>query len=364
MHVRPCKFFSAFLVRVWHETPCGRAEKTNKAQEINIASFTSCSAAWSVKALKRGSLSEKLFCKKKKGLSFWERLPHLYEKRPINVELGAVNGPLGDQVKPLHTSFPVFQHGRGLLNETWDMQKICQKRVCYLASAWTIPQASSQRPCAIWHPSHPTILSAFSYSWLKKKTVRLQRNALLSSSIKTVKRRPVIPSTPVGLFSLSSPFFFWELCLFAHLGALKMLLDYALPEVKPQTYRGSACTGRSSSGGDGTSTGVDTQTLWWDSTQQIGKPPYYFFFFSVIGENQCGCITRNTERNLHGLNAQNMFFSDFYKHVAHGRPHLFTKWRSAGLTGQLHADAGCSSSDPISGVYFRPAMIRNLGFFV
>ena len=40
----------------------------------------------------------------KKGLSFGERLPHLYEKRPVNVELGAVDGPLGGQVKPLHTS--------------------------------------------------------------------------------------------------------------------------------------------------------------------------------------------------------------------------------------------------------------------
>ena len=27
----------------------------------------------------------------------------------------------------------------------------------------------------------------------------------------------------------------------------------------------------------------------------------FFFFFSVIGENQCGRITRNTEKNLHGL---------------------------------------------------------------
>ena len=39
-NVRPCKFFSVFLVRVGHETLCGRAEKTNKTPEINTASFT------------------------------------------------------------------------------------------------------------------------------------------------------------------------------------------------------------------------------------------------------------------------------------------------------------------------------------
>ena len=38
--VRPCKFFSVFLVRVRHETLCGRAEKTNKTPEINTGSFT------------------------------------------------------------------------------------------------------------------------------------------------------------------------------------------------------------------------------------------------------------------------------------------------------------------------------------
>ena len=37
--IRPCKFFSVFLVRVRHETLCRRAEKTNKAPEINTASF-------------------------------------------------------------------------------------------------------------------------------------------------------------------------------------------------------------------------------------------------------------------------------------------------------------------------------------
>ena len=77
--IRPCKFFSVFLVRVRHETLCGRAEKTNKAPEINTASFYLIPAAWSVKALKRGSLSEKLFWKKKRfvllgkvAASLWE----------------------------------------------------------------------------------------------------------------------------------------------------------------------------------------------------------------------------------------------------------------------------------------------------
>ena len=38
--IKAMQVFSVFLVRVRHETLCGRAEKTNKTPEINIASFT------------------------------------------------------------------------------------------------------------------------------------------------------------------------------------------------------------------------------------------------------------------------------------------------------------------------------------
>ena len=82
--------------------------KNNKAPEINTASFLPHSlqhGRW--RHWKEGVFnnSEKFFWKKKKGLSFWEMLPHLHEKRPVNVELGAVYGPLGGQVKPFHTPF-------------------------------------------------------------------------------------------------------------------------------------------------------------------------------------------------------------------------------------------------------------------
>ena len=140
---RPCKFFSVFLVRVWHETLCGRAEKTNKAPEINTASFYPCSTAWSLKALKRRSLRN--FSGRKKGLSFWARLPRLYEKRSVNVELGAVNGPLGGQVKPLYTSFPVFQHGRGLLNETGDRRSVKNACAIWQAHGQFLKQAHKGR---------------------------------------------------------------------------------------------------------------------------------------------------------------------------------------------------------------------------
>ena len=107
--IRPCKFFSVFLVRVRHETLCGRAEKTNKAPEINTASFylILCSSSlqhgrW--RHWKEGVLVRNFSGRKKKVCPSVGRLPHLYEKHPVNVELGAVDGPLGGQVKPLHTS--------------------------------------------------------------------------------------------------------------------------------------------------------------------------------------------------------------------------------------------------------------------
>ena len=37
------------------------------------------------------------------------------------------------------------------------------------------------------------------------------------------------------------------------------------------------------------------------NSNQGGPTSIFVFFFSVIGENQCGRITRNTEKNLHGL---------------------------------------------------------------
>ena len=61
--VRPCKFFSVFLVRVRHETQRGRAEKTNKTPEINTASFT--------------VLHHSRWCKIE-GLSFLAGFPCLY----------------------------------------------------------------------------------------------------------------------------------------------------------------------------------------------------------------------------------------------------------------------------------------------
>ena len=111
--------------------------------------------------------------------------------------------------------------------------------------------------------------------------------------INTIKRRLVILSTQVCLFSLLSFF----------LRSAPLCKSWCAENVARLRFaRGKAAGSdwlyRSSSGGDGT--GVDA--LWWDSTQQIGKRTYSFvFFFSGIGKNQCGRTTRNTEKNLHCL---------------------------------------------------------------
>ena len=143
---------------------------------------------------KEGVLVRNFSGRKKKGLSLWERLPHLYEKRPVNVELGAVDGPLGRQVKPLHTSFPVFQHGRGFSNETRDRSSV--KNVCAIwqAHGQFLKQAHFYLTSVKSHNTKHFLIQRFAFGV----------NALLSSS--TIKRRPVKLSTPVSLFSLLSFF--------------------------------------------------------------------------------------------------------------------------------------------------------------
>ena len=79
-----------------------------------------------------------------------------------------------------------------------------------------------------------------------------------------------------------------------------MLLDYALREVTRKA-KDLRVLDRVEGTIDGT--GADTQILQVVySTHKIGKS---LVFFRLIGENQCGRITRNTEKNLPGL-AMNM----------------------------------------------------------
>ena len=150
-------------------------------------------------------------------------------------------------------------------------QKTCQKHVCCLvAGAWTIPQSSSQRSCALGRQSYATgdtkrlVIQLI----IRKEKGSSSGKALLPFPITTIKRRAVIPSTG-SLFYLL--FLFWKLHLLANLDAFKMLLDYPLPEVtwKAVDWRVLDRVERTVN-----DTGADTQTLCWDSAQKIGKSTY------------------------------------------------------------------------------------------
>ena len=161
----------------------------------------------------------------------------------------------------------LFQCSRGLSNETPDRRRV--KNVCAIQQAHGQFLNQTHKGCVLLDVSHmpPAILSVSSYSWtLKQKRVRLRvRPGLLSSPIETIKRRAVIPSIGNSFFLL---FLFWKMHLLANLDALKMLLDYPLPEV---TWKAVDLRVLDRVEGTIDSTGVDTQTLRWYSMQEIGQ---------------------------------------------------------------------------------------------
>ena len=118
-------------------------------------------------------------------------------KRPVNAELGA--GQLRGRVKPLHTPLPAW---KGIVERNTG-QKMCQKRVCYLAGALAIPQSSSQRLCALGRQSYAT---GDTKRFLIQLIIRKEKGSpsgktLLPSPIMTIKRQAVTPSGG-SLFSL------------------------------------------------------------------------------------------------------------------------------------------------------------------
>ena len=193
----------------------------------------------------------------------------------------------------LHTLLFQCSCYRGLSNETPDRRRV--KNACAIWQAHGQFLNQAHKGCVLLDVSHmpPAILSVFSYSGSSElKRVRLRvRSGLLPSLITTIKKRAVIPSTG-SLFSFL--FLFWKLhLLHANLDALKMLLDYPLPEV---TWKAVDLRVLDRVEGTVAGTGADTQTLCLGFHAENRKE--HLIFFRLIGENHCRCITRNTEKKL------------------------------------------------------------------
>ena len=162
--------FSVFLVRVWHETLCGQAEKTIKAPEIKHSIIL---PHFSVKALESGSLNEKLFWKKRFVL--WAGFPPLYMKYVLltsdwaqSID-GTTQRPEAEwNLCTLLFQFQ-FQYGRQLSNETRDRRPV---KTCVLFGK-SMGNSSSKLTKAICHLtsviSHDITVSVFTYSWLPER---------------------------------------------------------------------------------------------------------------------------------------------------------------------------------------------------
>ena len=164
--------------------------------------------------------------------------------------------------------------------------------MCYLASAWTIPQASSQRTCATifdirhipqhWAHSHhvPTVRlrgkhpAIFFNQDYQKKT---------GQTIHT--RQSLFP--PLLFLLRTAP-----LCIsWGAENVVRLRLACWPTWVLPVDRAKATVPAR-------------TRKLCGGIPRLAANRKVHFFFlffFSVIGENQCGRITRNTEKNLHGL---------------------------------------------------------------
>ena len=91
------------------------------------------------------------------------------------------------------------------------------------------------KACAIWRPSYPTTRSAFSNSWIIRKRKQFALGVRPCHPMYLLQWRLSKDDGPDPHLSL---FCVWEHHHFANLGALKILLNNALPEVNPWTYRG------------------------------------------------------------------------------------------------------------------------------
>ena len=143
----------------------------------------------------------------------------------------------------------------------------------------------------------------FSYSWSSEmKRVRLLvRPCYLLQSRQSKDERSYHPLE----VSFPSSFYYesWTSLQFASLDVLKISLDYPLPAVtwKAVDLR---VLDRVEGTVDGTGCGHANFVLGFH-TENRKEHLIFCFFFRLIGENQCGCTTRNTEKNLPGLNSRN-----------------------------------------------------------
>ena len=126
--IGPCKIFSVFLVRVRHETLCGRAEKTNKIPVINTASFYTMLCSMVSRGIqKRESewetfLEEMRVCPLRQGccLSVWKTSC----KRRTGHSPWATRGP-SETFAPLLLQFSNAVEGCRTKHRTEDLSKTC-----------------------------------------------------------------------------------------------------------------------------------------------------------------------------------------------------------------------------------------------
>ena len=182
-------------------------------------------------------------------------------------------------------------------------QKTCQKHVCCLAGAGQFLNQAHKR-CVLLDVSHvpPAIPSVFSYSWSsEKKRVRLRVRPcyLLQSRLSKEERsyHPLAVYFPSSFYSERYTslqiLIRWKCCSTTLCPrSLEKLLTYGF---------WIEWSGRST-------VPVRTRKLCVGIPRRKSERAHFFvFFFRLIGKNQCGRITRNTEKNLPGLTVTNFF---------------------------------------------------------
>ena len=188
---------------------------------------------------------------------------------PVNAEMCAVHGLLRGQVKPLHTPSSVVgdcrtkhraedvsktrvQSGKRMGNSSIKLTKV----VC----SWTL---------GICHDTKRFLVQLI----IRKEKSSSSGEALLSSPIKTIKRRLVIPSTSVSVFSLLYFLFifFLSVALPCESWCAENVarLRFAQGNMPFPRRADLQVLDRVEATVDGTS--ADTQTLCWDSTLKIVK---------------------------------------------------------------------------------------------
>ena len=227
--VRPCKFFSVFLVRVRHETLCGRAEKTNNTPEKNrqerrFVLFSRVAASLHDKPLvKNAELSAlamdyseakwdlgTLLCQWGRG---WGPVRIRHSSHAFGWQSSHSVDLAGWQAKMASIDIWIpWRNAHKPHCRTKDQtEDVSKTRLSSRRMDNSVLNQAHNGLCALGlDVSHmpPSILSVFSYSWPseKKRVRRRVRPGLLPSPITTIKRGAVIPSTG-SLFSLL--FLFW-----------------------------------------------------------------------------------------------------------------------------------------------------------